>query len=60
MNPTLKPGTRLNHQWTGDQGRLEGPFKRHGEQWWTIFWQEAGTRAHKESEILTSMDILTK
>jgi hypothetical protein len=50
-NTELRPGSILANEESGDNGQVLGPFTRNGERWWTVHWQQAGTIAHKESDI---------
>ena len=47
----LDKGACVTDPETGDNGYVLGPFWRKGEKWWTINWTDAGTTAHRESEI---------
>jgi hypothetical protein len=51
MSTNLQPGTTVEHPETRETGRLLGPFVRKGERWWTIYWENDETTAHRESEI---------
>lgn len=50
-NTELRPGSIVANEESGDNGQVLGLFTRNGERWWTVHWQQAGTIAHKESDI---------
>ena len=52
MNPVLKYGDEVINTQTGTKGRLLGPFRRKGEQWWTVCWEDDTTTSEKEQELL--------
>ena len=37
---------------TGLEGRCIGPFKRKGEQWWTVFCKDGTTTSEREKDMV--------
>ena len=48
----LSLNTRVVDDKTGLEGHCMGPFKRQGEQWWTVYWRDGSTTAEREKDML--------
>jgi hypothetical protein len=48
----LSLNTTVQNAETGVEGRCIGPFKRKGEQWWTVYWQDGTTTSEREKDML--------
>jgi len=57
-NSQLKSGALVKDTTTGFVGMLLGPFKRQGEGWWTVHWEEAETNAMTELAIIEKLAVL--
>ena len=52
MKPVLNYNDRVANTETGLEGTLIGSFRRKGEQWWIVLWENKDTTAEKEKELL--------
>lgn len=56
----LSLNTRVVDDKTGLEGHCMGPFKRQGEQWWTVYWQDGTTTAEREKDMIGGQEAKEK
>tara|TARA_B100000131_G_scaffold280860_1_gene287063 strand:+ start:701 stop:865 length:165 start_codon:yes stop_codon:yes gene_type:complete len=52
METQLTVNTKVSNAQAGTEGRLLGPFRRAGEVWWTVYWDDGQTTAEREKDMV--------